>query len=94
MIKTQVQLPEALYREAKRVAAEREWSLAEVFRRGLEYVVSVYPRADAPRAEWHPPKPRRLGWRGLTPDQLRHVALETNAEYRVKSKRRRSNAVH
>jgi hypothetical protein len=28
MIKTQIQLPDELYREAKRVARDREWSLA------------------------------------------------------------------
>jgi predicted DNA-binding ribbon-helix-helix protein len=30
MIRTQIQLPDALYREVKRVAAEREMSLAEL----------------------------------------------------------------
>ena len=93
MVKTQVQLPDELYREAKRVAAEKEWSLAEVVRRGLEYIVSVYPSTVTPNAAWKPPEPRRLGWRGLSPDQLRHAALETNAEYQVKSKGRRAHVV-
>lgn len=61
MIKTQVQLPEGLYREAKRVAREREISLAEVMRRGLEYVVRVYPPIDPGQGDWHPPQPRSLG---------------------------------
>ena len=42
MIKTQVQIPDELYRKAKQVAAERELSFAEVMRRGLEYVTRVY----------------------------------------------------
>lgn len=46
MIKTQVQIPDDLYRAAKRVARERELSLAEVMRRGLEYIVTVYPTLD------------------------------------------------
>ena len=46
MIKTQVQIPDDLYRAAKRVARQRELSLAEVMRRGLEYIVSVYPTLD------------------------------------------------
>jgi hypothetical protein len=46
MIKTQVQIPDELYRAAKRVARERELSLAEVMRRGLEYIVGVYPTLD------------------------------------------------
>jgi hypothetical protein len=32
MIKTQVQLPDELYRTAKAIAEQREWSLAEVMR--------------------------------------------------------------
>jgi len=43
MIKTQVQIPDRLYREAKRVAAENEMSFAEVVRRGIEEVVQHYP---------------------------------------------------
>jgi len=46
MIKTQVQIPDELYRAAKRVAKERELSFAEVMRRGLEYIVTVYPTLD------------------------------------------------
>ena len=36
MIKTQVQIPEDLYCETKRVAEEYEMSFAEVVRRSLE----------------------------------------------------------
>lgn len=43
MIKTQVQLPDELYHKAKQIAAEREWSLAEVMRRGLEHMVRACP---------------------------------------------------
>jgi len=42
MIKTQIQLPDALYRALKRVAKEREMSMAEVMRRGAEYITHVY----------------------------------------------------
>ena len=43
MIKTQIQLPDELYRTAKAIAEQREWSLAEVMRRGLEYMAVAYP---------------------------------------------------
>ena len=43
MIKTQVQLPDRLYYQAKAIAAQREWSFAEVVRRGLESMVLAYP---------------------------------------------------
>ena len=76
MIKTQVQLPDALYREAKRVAREREISLAEVMRRGVEYIVRVYPPVPPEQTAWSPPDPRPLGafhapeadWRRLAND--------------------------
>ena len=42
MIKTQVQIPDELYHKAKDLAKAKEWSLAEVFRRGLEYMTSVH----------------------------------------------------
>lgn len=61
MVKTQVQIPNELYEQAKRVAREREISLAEVMRRGLEYIVRVYPPADTAHAKWAPPRPRPLG---------------------------------
>lgn len=54
MIKTQVQIPDELYRAAKRVARERELSLAEVMRRGLEYIVGVYPALDD--EDWELPR--------------------------------------
>lgn len=60
MIKTQIQLPDALYHEAKRVAREREMSLAEVLRRGVEYMAGVYPPLPPTREKskrWSLPKP-------------------------------------
>lgn len=60
MIRTQIQLPDELYSEAKRIAAEQEISLAEVLRRGLEHMRRIYP----PRTNdhpWQPPTPVGLG---------------------------------
>lgn len=61
VIRTQIQLPDALYREVKRVAAEREISLAELVRRGLETILSRLPAHPEARATWELPKPRPLG---------------------------------
>jgi len=74
MIKTQVQLPDDLYREAKRVASEREISLAEVMRRGLEYIVKVYPPIRPQQWEWTPPPPRSLGCFQAPVDDWRSLA--------------------
>jgi hypothetical protein len=61
MIRTQVQLPDELYEAVRRVAKSRELSIAEVLRRGAEYIVQCYP-AEAESADtWAPPTPRALG---------------------------------
>ena len=76
MIKTQVQIPDALYQEAKRISAEYEMSLAEVMRRGLEKMTEIYPHKRPSKTAWTPPKGRALGWQGLSHDQLRDLANE------------------
>ncbi len=54
MTKTQVQIPDELYRTAKAIAKAREWSLAEVMRRGLEYMAQTHP-VDMLESEWNLP---------------------------------------
>jgi len=55
MVKTQVQIPDGLYSEAKRIAAEYEMSFAEVVRRGLERIIPAYPRRRQTDGEWQMP---------------------------------------
>lgn len=59
MIKTQVQLPDELYRAAKALADRQEWSLAETVRRGLETILARYPQV--PDQGWELPPGRPLG---------------------------------
>lgn len=61
MIKTQVQFPDALYHALKRVAAEREISLAEVLRRGAEYITQVYRPVEKGRSGPVLPGPFHIG---------------------------------
>lgn len=68
MVKTQVQIPDALFRRAKAVAAEREWSFAELVRRGLEYITDVNPPGRIPGEDWSLPAPSSLG-RPLLPEK-------------------------
>lgn len=72
MIRTQVQIPNELYASAKRVAERREISLAEVVRRGLEYMIAVSKDVSTTE-DWQTPRARPLGganpfsdpdWRG------------------------------
>jgi len=74
MIKTQIQLPDCLYREARRVAREREMSLAEVMRRGVEYITRVYPPLiSSHERAWHIPKAVHTQLRqGVTLEVLRN----------------------
>ena len=94
MIRTQIQLPDALYREVKRVAAEREMSLAELVRRGLETVLSRFPAHPESRTTWELPKPQPLGGDAFFEDpdwrydlnQGRGVVREKTANYRARRK--------
>lgn len=62
MIRTQIQLPDELYHEAKRVAREQGVSLAEVVRRGVEYITSANPPPKGKRSKkWKLPPPVDLG---------------------------------
>jgi hypothetical protein len=61
MIRTQIQLPDALYARAKRLAETQETSLAELVRRGLEHMVRLYRADEAPAPEWRLPGPLELG---------------------------------
>lgn len=80
MTRTQIQLPDDVYARARKVCESREISLSELVRRGLEYILSVYAPAPGIRGEWQLPKPRRLGWKGLTDAQIKEQAQLTNSE--------------
>ena len=60
MVWTQIQLPNALYEEAKRVARERDMSLSEVVCRGVEYITRAYPPVGNGEP-WRSPAPSDLG---------------------------------
>lgn len=72
MIRTQIQLPEPLYREIKRIARDQDWSIAEVIRRGAEAVVRNYPAGKHPTGEGITlPPPIQAKLRIEDPQQLR-----------------------
>lgn len=59
MTRTQIQLPEPLFRQLKRIAGERDWSLAELVRRGMEDYVRTFPETTEKR--WTMPVLRGSG---------------------------------
>lgn len=60
MKRTQVQLPDWLFSAAHDLAVAKEISLAELVRRGLEYMLAVTPGAKTPSKEWELPQARDL----------------------------------
>ena len=86
MTRTQIQLPDDTFARAKKLCEAREISLAELARRGIEYILSVYaPEPDANR-QWEPPKPKNLGWKGLSHEEIKAEAQLTNTEIRLTRK--------
>ncbi|MDP0499653.1 MAG: antitoxin [Verrucomicrobiota bacterium JB022] len=75
MVKTQVQIPDHLYTEAKRVSKDYEMSFAEVVRRGLERIVTDYPPRLAAR-DWQFPQPEDLGYKDFDDEMLKRLAQE------------------
>lgn len=80
MIKTQIQLPDELYHTAKAIAEQREWSLAEVVRRGIEYMARAYPPRE-PDKNWKLPVLQAEHFRPDF-DQLDFKALAESDEMR------------
>lgn len=83
MIRTQIQLPDETFARAKKLCEAREISLAELARRGIEYILMVYAPEPAANQEWRPPMPRDLGWKGLSHAEIKAQAQSTDTEVRL-----------
>ena len=66
-----------------------ECRLTELARRGIEYILSVYSTPADGAGGWEPPKPRRLGWRGLDDAELKEQARMSEAEALLIRRRRK-----
>jgi len=78
MKRTQVQIPDPLYREVKRVATLQDWSVSEVFRRAAEQMVAQYP-PNKHQGAWALPEPREMGAPLIPPDGWRELLAEDEA---------------
>jgi hypothetical protein len=52
MTRTQIQFPDPLYRRLKEVAAQQDWSLAEVMRKAAEHFVARFPQTPPQAGGW------------------------------------------
>lgn len=52
MIRTQVQVPDPLYRRLKKIAEQQDWSLSEVMRKAAEHFVERFPLPSETRSGW------------------------------------------
>jgi len=57
MKRTQIQLPDPLYRRVKEVAKLEDWSISEVIRKGAESIVRHYPPIKEKGDDWQFPPP-------------------------------------
>jgi hypothetical protein len=75
MVKTQIQIPDDLYRDLKRLAKRKEWSLAETLRRGGEQILEMYPDQVTKSPAWEPPAPQKMGWKNLSAEEMHRLAV-------------------
>lgn len=78
MRRTQVQLPEPLYQEVKKLAEVLDWSITEVLRRGAEHMVRSHRAGEgaAPGKRWALPAAMALGGFRAPVDRWRELANE------------------
>jgi hypothetical protein len=72
-MKTTVELPDALVKEAKKMAIERDTTLRDLIERGLHFVMAGPAGTFAARPA--PPSLDDVGygdWKGVTPDKYVH----------------------
>lgn len=86
MTRTQIQLPQPLFRRLKAIAAARDWSLAELIRRATEvYAQSCPEDADRdPPSPWSMPVLRGSGGQLADPATLQVEAEAIEARSRTR----------
>lgn len=77
MVRTQIQLPNDVFAKATKLCEARGISFDELARRGIESMLSVYAQEPGKQEEWQLPKPRNLGWKGLSHAEIKEQAQLT-----------------
>ena len=81
MTRTQIQLPEPLFQRLKTIASLRDWSVAELIRRGMETYVQTCPEVSSPQNQWTMPVLRRSGGHLIDPATVRSEADAIEQRY-------------
>lgn len=74
MTRTQIHLPDELYRRLKRLAAATESTFAETLRRAAEHWLEIHSPDRISRTNWEPPAPLPLGRFRVRADKWRELA--------------------
>lgn len=85
MIRTQIQLPEPLFRRLKEIASARDWSLAELVRRAAEVYVQTCVDVRSSSEEWTLPTLRGSGGYRVDPASVRTEEQLVIDRYRDRS---------
>jgi hypothetical protein len=61
MKRTQIQLPDTLYKKLKRFSEIEETTVTDIIRKASEYFLSLYPNREKLESTWELPRPQDLG---------------------------------
>jgi hypothetical protein len=81
MTRTQIQLPEPLFQRLKKIALQRDWSVAELIRRGMEIYVQSCPEGNSPPTPWAMPVLRGSGGHLVDPATVSSEAEAVENRY-------------
>lgn len=76
MVRTQIQLPVDVFAKATKLSEAKGISFDELTRRGIEAMLSPYAQEPCKEDEWQLPKPRNLGWMGLSDEEIKEQAQQ------------------
>ena len=85
MLRTQIQLPEPLFNQLKRIAEQRDWSVAELVRRGMEIYVQTFPE-PLEKNGWKMPVLRGSGGHLMDPANAKPEADAITARFTNRGK--------
>ena len=85
MLRTQIQLPEPLLNQIKRIAEKRDCSVAELVRRGMEIYVQTFPE-PLENAGWKMPVLRGSGGHLVNPANVKPEADAIAARFSNRGK--------